>query len=598
MTKPTAIKLRIPPQDLPDYPLFPLEPGAARQWAEGLPLTNGARAAQFLLPAVSDLNRVEQDPQQRFAVLEALRPSLLQCAGTLERLILNQPVILPDENERYARLCQRLYRAAITGYSIVALHALQRRGNLRDSVRAGLVGQSLHRALALNNLRLLQTLQLRRPPDEDCWLSQHQLYALAERHNLHQTIVTDPLLGNSTITQIYLRGVLLGASKANELSQQELGTIYQYLEGWAGHAEIVAPTATTRALLQVNLQTDRPPVYTVLTEQTPQSHHRLVLTEQLVQTLETLLRARPAEGPTPPRELLQHLLEAWGEPTTRRYSRQYSTDRLWLSIGFSNAHFYVAEGVPFQRLCYGSRAGETDKPWTNPFLTTSAPPRAGWDQAVSQAGTREAAEGVEDTRQLSPLEVLQEAPARERFARALTEQEKHPCYPVRMLNTSPNGYCVEWSRELPGDIHSGDLLVVREDGSRDWVVAVIRWVSQLAHEDTIIGLELLGPRAQPFGARIQRKTGEAPEVSRVLLMPAVPVFGQDATLVTPRSGFRENQKVTLLRDGEERLVHLEKQVSATTSFAQFTFRPIQHLEEVVADQPPPNMDFKSLWDDI
>jgi len=141
---------------------------------------------------------------------------------------------------------------------------------------------------------------------------------------------------------------------------------------------------------------------------------------------------------------------------------------------------------------------------------------------------------------------------------------------------------------------------VREGGRSDWIIAVIRWVSQLRDAKSLIGVELLSPRAMPYGARIQHKTEVESALRRVLLLPEIKLVGKPHTLITPRAGFKERQKVTLVREGEEFLVQLLRQISATGNFAQFDFRYIKQLEQVVAEDKASPLDsaFDSLWSSI
>ena len=87
---------------------------------------------------------------------------------------------------------------------------------------------------------------------------------------------------------------------------------------------------------------------------------------------------------------------------------------------------------------------------------------------------------------------------------------------------------------------------------------------------------------------------------RALLLPEIKLVGQPNTLITPRVGFKERQKVTLVRGGEEFHVQLFKKVSSTAAYNQFEFRYIQQLDEIAMQDHPDvsNATYKSLWDDI
>ena len=178
-------------------------------------------------------------------------------------------------------------------------------------------------------------------------------------------------------------------------------------------------------------------------------------------------------------------------------------------------------------------------------------------------------------------------------------ERRYPIYKVQLANASPGGYCLEWTAELPGDIRAGDIVSLKEEQNRDWVVAVIRWVSHLENARTLIGLELLSPRAMPYGARIHQKTGEKGAPMRVLLLPEIKLVGQPHTLITPRAGFRERQKITLISAGEEYSIQLLRQIAATGSFAQFDFRYIKELGDVLAEDKAGHLgSYDSLWSKI
>lgn len=87
---------------------------------------------------------------------------------------------------------------------------------------------------------------------------------------------------------------------------------------------------------------------------------------------------------------------------------------------------------------------------------------------------------------------------------------------------------------------------------------------------------------------------------RALLLPEIKLVGQDPTLITPRAGFRERQKIILMRRGEEIFIQLLRQVAITSTFVQFEFRYIKQLGEILAEDKsrPRDSAFDSLWTNI
>jgi hypothetical protein len=129
----------------------------------------------------------------------------------------------------------------------------------------------------------------------------------------------------------------------------------------------------------------------------------------------------------------------------------------------------------------------------------------------------------------------------------------------------------------------------------------VRWVSQLENSRTLVGLELLSPGATPYGACMQRsKKGEEANPMRALLLPEIKLVGQAPTLILPRAGFRERQKISLVKQGEEIFIQLLRQVAITSSFVQFEFRYVKQLGEILAEDKsrPRDSSFDSLWTNI
>ena len=154
---------------------------------------------------------------------------------------------------------------------------------------------------------------------------------------------------------------------------------------------------------------------------------------------------------------------------------------------------------------------------------------------------------------------------------------------------------------MPGIARTGDIVCVREDENTRWTIAAIRWISRLDNDKTLVGLELLSPEAIPYGAYMQQKhKGEATQPIRVLLLPGIKLTGQPPTLITPRAGFRGRQKVTLARCGEESFIQLMQPIAVTSAFAQFEFRALKQLEDVLAEDKsrPRDTSFDSLWTNI
>jgi hypothetical protein len=234
----------------------------------------------------------------------------------------------------------------------------------------------------------------------------------------------------------------------------------------------------------------------------------------------------------------------------------------------------------------------------NPFLSRASHGDK-WQEANSEDEIEEHAPDEEidlgvDVDKLSRLTEEQNAPVQ--------KPVRHTVYSVKTTNTSPGGYCVEWT-DPPDGIHIGDLVCMREAQMEqaDWTIAVIRWVSQVKHAPTLLGLELISPRGGAYAAQIKMPDGALSKPIRVLLLPEIPLVGQAHTLLVPRMVFKEGQRITVTREEDSALVKLKRQVSSTGYFSQMDFEYLRQLDDDIESskrEQLPTAAFDSIWTDI
>jgi hypothetical protein len=612
MASMSPIRLKIPSQDLQQFSHFNLDDAAAREWARGLPVTNIQSVVQQLRGVLGDLNRVKVSPEKRYAIVEALYPNLEVSLSNLSRRYLNQPLVMPEEPRQMAEIADSLLTLAATTYTIVAIETIQQQESIKGTNPARLACEAIQRAMVLHGRKILQSFQLYRPVELHGWLTLHQLYALAEGQDLESLPISDTRGGAGNIRGAYLQSLILGCCKPNQLRQSDLAAIYRGLQEWHGWVALRRP-AEAQGMFLVNLDSDQPPLYSSLYEDSPGPLCRLIDTSLLVENLKELREGEGRQGVSfdkdtrlPP-NMLDHLVTSLGSMSLRNFSRTSTPHPLWVSIGLSAAHYHLAGERVFEQLLYGNDyiPPPADRVATNPFLQpqdrgdlwAQANPEEDYskteEELLASNGAAEVTHRIDvDDATLAEL-MDEEEPQR-------SPEERYPIFKVQMANASPGGYCLEWSADLPGDTRTGDIVSLKEAQNQDWVIAVIRWISQLENARTLVGLELLSPRAKPYGAQIHRKTGEKTAPMRVLLLPEIKLVGQPHTLITPRAGFKERQKITLVREGEEYFVQLLHLVTTTGSFAQFDFRYIKQVGEVLGEDRHGSHQgaFDSLWSKI
>lgn len=609
----SRIKFNAPRQDLAALSAFEPNAMAAREWALHLPVANTVAAAQQILEAITDLNRFELKPEIRFSILEALAPNLNIALGSLARRFINQPLVMPEQPRQMAELTDALFSATVTAYTLVAIEGLQQRSSIREMNPAKLVCESIHRALHFSGLRILQSFQLYQPVELKGWLSLHQLYSLAERQGVEKIQIEDTQGNSSSIANTYLQAILLGCCKPNQLRQSDLAAVYFALHCWSEYLTI---TATDEGLFIVDLNSDQPPLYSALFGGKANAQCRYIDTSALVSLLSELRTKDDAQGKPGltlnngtnlPSNMLPHLIDSLGSMSMRNFARVSSFGPLTVSLGLSGAHFQAAGQCSFEQLIHGDDyvPETTAHGSANPFLKSDDHERDVWSEANPEEDFIREDAGTEEEEQLAHIVEVDQASmaaieptAEPRPAPSL--ENRFPLYQVNMLNASPGGYCLDWSTDLPSHVKTGDIISVQEEKDGDWSIAVIRWVSALEESRTLIGVELLSPKAVAYGAQIQHKTGEKSAPQRVLLLPEIALVGQSHTLITPRASFRERQKITLIHKHERFHIQLQRQIAATGSYAQFDFRYLKQLGDLASQDTTGSMDvaYDSLWSNI
>ncbi len=605
--------LKLPQQDLASFTQFAMNAAAASEWAAALPVGNSLKSGSDLRAALSGLNRTAIPPARRFALLESLRPALQQTCTSLTQAFLGQPLTLSEEAQQRADLVADLYQLGAAGYALCAVHTIADQSAVTDTNPARLACESLQRAVALQGRELLRAHLLYQPVPLGGWSTLHQLYALAERQQLARLPVHDPLQDTDTsIAGEYLPVLMLGCAKTNQLRQRDILAVFSALLQWRELVRMEDPDIGS-GLFTVDLDSDRPPVYSKQLNERRSATFRCLKTDPLVAQLQRLKQRHNSENITSialnrearlDANLLDHLRRALGEISQRNFARQRSRHELWIATGLTSVHFYIAGEKSLEQVLYGNDfvPGEDERQPDNPFLRQLSRGDA-WQRANPEEDFIEH-EGPARSDTDAEHEVTVDAATLARFnhEEPVHEPRKHTVYTVESANVSPGGYCVEWN-DLPAGIQIGDVVCLQENAHAglDWSIAVIRWISQFKESPTLLGLELLSPRGSAYAAQVRMPDGDYSRPIRVILLPEITLVGQPHTLLVPRLVFRENQKIILARKGESYLIKLRRQVGSTAAFSQFAFDYLRQLDEDVETSGRDALSassFDSIWSDI
>jgi cyclic-di-GMP-binding protein len=590
--------LHLPQQDLAGPTLFGADAESMTMWLAGLPKSNLGQTARAVHQAITELNRVALAPTLRAQLLEIIRPAIHYAGAGLRRHYLNQPIVLPEQAHKVARLAHVLHEQLAIGYTLVAIGA-EIPGRQSGFGQAAFA-TSLHRGIAEHTLNLLRDYQLYRNPHAGCWRAIHQLAAVARSEGVDGIVVADQQSGNCTVQAAYLRALLLGSAKSTQLRQDDLAKIFQHAGGWAALVTLAQDEGNVLVLVDPN--SDDGPIYRHFAR--PEANWLGLDTSQLARHL--IEQAHCAEeaafGEQPLSvELLAHLSHNWGTATTRAFQRMDVNEPIDVVLGLNTAHFLLAGEQELGALLGTAPAIETtltledENPFLRPHMHGRAPQPAAkdvWD-STSSANARLASLPTDsiDTKVREEARKAQEK-----------EREKYRLYAVERVNVSAGGLCIAWPANEPVQVRTGELVGLRESQGQAWSIGVIRWLRS-TQGGPQLGVELLSPGAEAFGARVIHKTGPQGDYQRALLLPEVKQTGQPSTLLLPRLPFRAGQKVSLLCRDRETRVHLVRKIMSTPNFNLFEFRqldsaPTEPETTSIAFDRGGAAAFENLWDNL
>ncbi len=581
-----SVRLKLPEQDLPHLTVGSDQPKKLQQWVDDLPVMNMGETARQLYEFVQELNRLQLDSRQRYQLLEIIRPSILHVCDSLQKHYLNQSLVLPEKARRVASLAQALQGHLANGYKLVAVRGMRK---IKDKIVRRVVATAIHRAITALGDTLLRCYQLYFSSPRHLWLELHQLYLLAETNDLASLAIPEQDDRESTVQSAYARCLLLSTAKPNQLRQQELALVYRAAEDWANLVAI-REASSSDDLFVFDLQADRPPIYRTHASQVNEGW-RYIDSLRLVEAMAACRRDPENQTLSFPKgmddALLDHLQQVWGALTERAFKRVEETGEIELCFGLVGVHYFLSGRTPFEAMVERGTRKPSGEGGSNRFLNNIS---------VSDQHKQDQADPWAKAYETLPGEAINmdsvAGPAR-------TEIKLPESYHCQKVNASPGGYCLSWQGNTPSLLRTGELLAVRDQTHAQWMLAVIRWVTQLPNHGAKFGVELLAPGGRPVAARALRKQGTDSDYMRAILLPELAAVGQPATLLLPTVGFNEGVKVELVEGGEPSRVQLLRRVQGMSGFSQYPFRDLTTPEPVKPLSPNEDDDeLDSIWSSL
>jgi len=494
-----------------------VDPASCKTWLDNVPLANVAAAQAELAAQIGEFNRLPTTPANRLAVMERLREAVNFVQVEQARRFSNRALpMLEAEAAAFDATCA-LWQAMQTGYR----RCLKSDERAADEHTGALVCQ---RMLAYIGLKMFHHHRAYREVPAADWRALHETYARAEQLGLAEEPVKDFLnrdVHDTSPRIAYARAVLMGTCNPNELTQRQLTFVAYLLERWSAKLEVArAPVDEGEGVppLVADLGSDRAP-----------------------------MREPPAG-------------------TELRY-----LDARKLAKSLKNRVALLRKGESPAKLALGEDCVQPSCEQLLVFLYRQ------WCQAKSPRGVerRKVSAGADACNEFEAVHYCISG-------RRFRQPGGDPAY------GEPEGFALEHWRidddsaqglrlARPGGTGDrryahGQLLAVRPDDARAFMLGQVRWLTASAEGELRAGVKLLPGLPAGVAVRATGLNAQNEKYVPALALGAVPALGAPASLVLPSGWFKPRRVVELFADAPQS-VRFTEVLERGADFERIVYEP-------------------------
>lgn len=562
--KPSVLlaNINLPSQDLDELSFCASnKPAVLMKWLENLRATQLNQTAMQLYKAIPEISRLNVSYHARMEMLEIVRMRVQESIEGLQKGFLNQPIIMPEDAQKAVLIAQTLQKSMIDGYLLTVVQISQLNKTKKNTMDD--LAKAIHRAITGIGFLFFRSCQIYTQLSPHLWSALHILYQVADFYDVAVEQIDDPALKHvrsMSVTAAYIRVLMLGSAKTNQLSQNDIANAYQTFERWCQHVRLHEPQDDNKHnYLVVDLRSQQGPIAkSKLGKQLDQSYLEIdfsPLLNQLNKPASESGHLSPSKMSLLtedfPRALLRHLRDAWAIDASRKNERRKVASTAHVCIGLVDCHYHVNNGVEFEEF------------------------------TVSERGLPKIPKGIPQSVTPDPK----------------PPEETQPSYRVNIQNSSPGGYCLLWQGEIPNKVIAGEIIGVKETGKRSWDIGVIRWVRQLKGASQL-GIQVLSHSPKPYGIAQTYSMGGYSDYMRSFYLPPSRFGHNEPCLLTGSVPFEEHDKVKITDGTQEWSASLNEVIFATKSIQQFTFQTLDKIGDIPRASEPTSGGQYSSWDDI
>ena len=552
------MNFELPPTGTEQSPAF-LNPAACKEWLLTVPMANAIQAQSMFLRQLSLLHRYSLPPNERFAILEALRGPLSEVQEDAAVKFAGKPLpFAPHEQAAldstlsvwnmlslgYLRCFDAFCSGDAGNFSVSALLELRAlcAASPEQATRAAILAQRTLSVFGDWQLDLCRSGQL---PAAAYWHQLHRIFFAAETLGVAGLAVKDSLRHGKTHSSAlaaYAECNLLSSANVYELAARHLTWVARWARRWGGKLTLlkVPPEdIRNRAVpLWVDLESDRPAGYTPQPSNGGRWLETTELRKSLVARITLLEQGRapvdlqlgddvtqPAAG-----QLLQHVLQRWCKGgAERRHERHSANTDCSFIAGFETVHFHLSGREVF-------RAATRDD-------TTLRREREEFE-TFGDRSHRTTASAEKDDTHIENWRVLDESAAG-----------------LRLTRTLKNGV----------RIGAGQIVAAKTADGQRFSLGNVRWALREGDDWLVAGIQLFPGEAQPVAIRTTDSSGVRSAWRQGFMLPAVAALHEPACVVVPAGTFRIDRSIEVMVDQKLQVLKLFRVIDRGIEFERCNF---------------------------
>nr|WP_314901615.1 hypothetical protein [uncultured Deefgea sp.] len=495
-----------------------------REWLIALPAGNVMEAGRMLLDALSTLNRIKLEAEDRVKLLDEYQNSLEMLTGAFESAYASPGLPMKDSARQAAQLALNLWLEMTLGWKQALMDKVEKKFSFFTSSK---MVPLLMQSVLYCFWRTYQVCKrLFQPLPVGLWAEIHQIFRYAvENKFLDERKSENPKeKASRSIATLYKQILLLALADPQRFSGPELDKIIEIIEGYASYAHFQSASKlnSSAGFFLIELDLDRPPQFVG-----NRSLDHLTGQCLLFDTIELAKKLHKAESNVELKvplahdrqkvqmwlELLRRVIRQWSISPQRLYQRIPADASVEVVLGLPFSVLQLNGGIPLRPSLGGSDVSTSFK-----FL---------------------------DSSELQPI-------------------------PWQVINESPGGYAI-LARDLPSEqAKPGEIVAIRAASDAGWMVASIRWLQQRHDGATEMGLQVMSAKAIPVLVR-SLGNGET-KYQAALLLPSIVALKQSQRVVAAKGCYTPMREFSVIDShGEETKLRSAKLVEQQMGYDLFEY---------------------------